>query len=138
MPEQFTHRAICHLRTRGQVIRDHSVSQVLSSNPLGDTAERDLLVYLPPGYERSRGLRYPVVFALASLSELHLAVPEAVSVIGHDNIPMAELSIPALTTTGLESPDSAERLIASVLSVCQGAVLEIGPMRPKVIVRASA
>ena len=52
MHEQFTHRAICHLRTRGQVIRYHSVSQVLSGNPLGDPAERDLLVYLPPGYER--------------------------------------------------------------------------------------
>src|SRR2546429_7756788 len=113
MPEHSTHRAICELRMRGQVVKEHIVSQVLSSNPLGDTAERDLLVYLPPGYERSRGLRYPVVFALASLSELHLAVPEAVSVIGHDNIPMAE------------------RLIASVLSVCQGAVLEIGPVRPK-------
>jgi DNA-binding LacI/PurR family transcriptional regulator len=79
-----------------------------------------------------------VVFAQPSLSELHLAVLEAVSVIGHDNISMAELSIPALTTTGLESQDSAERLIASVLSVYQGAVLEIDPVRPKVIVRASA
>ena len=64
MPEQFTHRAICQLRMRGQVIRDHFVSQVLSRNPLGDPAERDLLVYLPPGYERSASLRYPVVFAL--------------------------------------------------------------------------
>ena|SRR5438132_197793 len=69
MPEQFTHRAICQLHERGQVIRDHFVSQVLSSNPLGDPAERDLLVYLPPGYERSPNLRYPVVFALAGYSE---------------------------------------------------------------------
>jgi S-formylglutathione hydrolase FrmB len=45
------------------------VSQVLSSNPLGDPAERDLLGYLPPGYERSPGQRYPVVFALAGYSE---------------------------------------------------------------------
>ena len=69
MPEQFTHRAICQLRMRGQVIKDHFVSQVLSSNPLGDPAERDLLVYLPPDYERSPSLRYPVFFALASYSE---------------------------------------------------------------------
>jgi len=69
MPEQFTHRAICQLHERGQVIRDHFVSQVLSSNPLGDPAERDLLVYLPPVYERSPNLRYPVVFALAGYSE---------------------------------------------------------------------
>jgi hypothetical protein len=69
MPEQFTHRAICQLHERGQVIRDHFVSQLLSSNPLGDPAERDLLVYLPSGYERSPNLRYPVVFALAGYSE---------------------------------------------------------------------
>jgi S-formylglutathione hydrolase FrmB len=68
MPEQFTHQAICHLRTRGRVIKDHLVSQVLSSNPLADPAERDLLVYLPPSYERSPGQRYPVVFALADYS----------------------------------------------------------------------
>ena len=69
MPEQFTHRAICELHMRGQVIKDHFVSQVLSSNPLGDPVERDLLVYLPPGYEGSPGLHYPVVFALAGYSE---------------------------------------------------------------------
>jgi len=69
MPEQFTHRAICQLHERGQVIRDHFVSQLLSSNPLGAPAERDLLVYLPSGYERSPNLRYPVVFALAGYSE---------------------------------------------------------------------
>jgi S-formylglutathione hydrolase FrmB len=69
MPEHFTHRAICQLPLRGQVIKDHFVSQVLSSNPLGDPAERDVLVYLPPGYEGSPGQRYPVIFALAGYSE---------------------------------------------------------------------
>ena len=63
MPEHFTHRAICQLRERGEVIKDHFVSQVLASNPLGDPAERDLLVYLPPGYDHSGDRRYPVVFA---------------------------------------------------------------------------
>jgi DNA-binding LacI/PurR family transcriptional regulator len=58
--------------------------------------------------------------ALAALSDLNLAVPEAISVIGHDNTMIAELSNPPLTTIGLDNPDLAERLIASVLSVCQG------------------
>lgn len=79
------------------------------------------------------------IAALAALADLNLAVPEAVSVIGQDDTMMAELSNPALTTVGFDSPDLTERLIASVLSVCQGGpVLDIGPMRPKVIVRASA
>ncbi len=42
-----------------------------------------------------------------------MAVPEAVSVIGHDNIPTAELSIPPLTTVDFDSPDLTERLIES-------------------------
>lgn len=81
-----------------------------------------------------------VAFAtLAALSDLKIAVPEAVSVIGHDNTMIAELCIPPLTTIGLDNLDLAERLIASVLSVCQGGpVLEIGLLRPKVIVRDSA
>jgi len=29
MPEQFTHRAVCELRTRGQVIKDPFVGQVV-------------------------------------------------------------------------------------------------------------
>jgi hypothetical protein len=29
MLEQFTHRVVCELRTRGQVIKDHFVSQVV-------------------------------------------------------------------------------------------------------------
>src|SRR5258708_15474175 len=69
MPEHFTHRAICQLQMRGQVIQDYFVSTVLATNPLGDPAGRDLLVYLPPGYERSTGLRSPVIFALAGYSE---------------------------------------------------------------------
>jgi len=77
--------------------------------------------------------------ALAALSDLNIAVPGAVSVIGHDDTMIAELSIPPLTTIGAATPDLAERLIASVLSVCQGGpVLEIGPLQQKVIVRASA
>jgi hypothetical protein len=59
--------------------------------------------------------------ALAALPDLKIAVPDAVRVIGHDNMMIAELSIPPLTTIGLETPDLVERLIASVLSVCQGA-----------------
>jgi hypothetical protein len=39
MLEHFTHRAVCELRTRGQVIKDHFVSQVLANNTLGDAAK---------------------------------------------------------------------------------------------------
>jgi DNA-binding LacI/PurR family transcriptional regulator len=76
---------------------------------------------------------------LAALSDLDVPVPDVVGVIGHDNTRVAELSIPALTTIGLDNLDLAEQLIASVLSVCQGGpALRIGPLRLKVIMRSSA
>ena len=64
MPEQFTHRAICQLHERGQVIRDHFVSQLLSSNPLGDPYVRPLWVYTPPGYDAGPRRRYPAVYVI--------------------------------------------------------------------------
>ena len=76
---------------------------------------------------------------LAALSDLKIAVPEEVSVIGHDNTLLAELSIPPMTTIGIEGEEVGERLIASVVSVCQGGpVLQTGSLRAKVTVRVSA
>lgn len=59
--------------------------------------------------------------AFATLATLHLAVPEAISVIGHDNTTLDELSNPPLTTIDVGNPDLGERLIANMFSVCQGA-----------------
>ncbi len=77
--------------------------------------------------------------ALAALYDLHIAVPEAVSVIGHDNSRIAELCNPPLTTIGNETSELLEQLVASVISVCQGGpVLDIVTPEAKVIARASA
>lgn len=79
------------------------------------------------------------IAALAALTDLQVSIPEQVAIIGHDNIRMAELSNPSLTTIGVESPDFSESLIASVISVIQGQpVLEVPMLRPKLIKRFSA
>ena len=41
-------------------------STLLEGNPLGDTPERRIPVYLPPGHVD--GQRYPVLFALAGFT----------------------------------------------------------------------
>lgn len=69
MPEHRTHRDICQLQQRGQVVVDHFTSNVLAGNALGDPVERDILVYLPPDYASLPEQRYPVIFALAGYSE---------------------------------------------------------------------
>lgn len=52
---------------RGELRRFVYDSQVLRSNPLGDPSERDLWVWLPPGYDEGRQ-RYPVLWVLAAFT----------------------------------------------------------------------
>jgi enterochelin esterase-like enzyme len=47
-------------------IRVHSVS--LEGNLEGESADRDVIVFLPPGYNKDRRRRYPVVYALHGYS----------------------------------------------------------------------
>lgn len=51
---------------RGQVLPFRHGSRALEGNPWGDPAERDVFVYMPPGYDPSR--RYPAVLLLAPFS----------------------------------------------------------------------
>jgi hypothetical protein len=43
----------------GRIVRDSVRSRALAGNLLGDSPTREVLVYLPPGYDRSPGRRYP-------------------------------------------------------------------------------
>jgi S-formylglutathione hydrolase FrmB len=46
-------------------IDEHVISsELLRDNPLGDPAERPLLVYTPPGYDNDPGRRYPAVYVI--------------------------------------------------------------------------
>ncbi|MEM7413685.1 MAG: alpha/beta hydrolase-fold protein [Myxococcota bacterium] len=47
-------------RLRGRVERFALTSEVLRGNALGDPARRDVVVYLPPEYDRSPDRRFPV------------------------------------------------------------------------------
>jgi S-formylglutathione hydrolase FrmB len=50
------------------VIRHRHTSRVLADNPLGDPTERDLLVYVPPGYDAAAERRYPTLLALVGFT----------------------------------------------------------------------
>ena len=45
---------------QGRLVHDTLHSRALTGNALGDSPDREVLVYLPPSYDRSSG-RYPVV-----------------------------------------------------------------------------
>ena len=80
----------------------------------------DLLAIQPPPFGICAFNDETAFATLQPSPTLNIAVPEAVSVIGHDNTLISELSNPALTTIGVEASDLGQRLTASVLSVCQG------------------
>ena len=50
---------------KGIVITHRFQSKILKSNPLGDPFERDIIVYVPPGYRRSNSKGYIAAFGLA-------------------------------------------------------------------------
>ncbi|MCI0340356.1 MAG: hypothetical protein L0216_04280 [Planctomycetales bacterium] len=50
--------------SRGRVERFVIRSEALRGNPLGDPAEREVAVYLPPGYDEEPRRRYPCVVVL--------------------------------------------------------------------------
>jgi enterochelin esterase-like enzyme len=55
------------VKGKGTLRIERFASKVLKSNPLHDPYVRELYVYLPPSYGRSRA-RYPVVYCLAGLT----------------------------------------------------------------------
>lgn len=55
-------------QAHGRVERHRVVSRLLAGNPLGDPCERDVPVWLPPGYDAEGSVRYPVLFGLAGFT----------------------------------------------------------------------
>ncbi len=53
-----------HAPARGTVVRERVRSAALEGNLLGDPAEQELRVYLPPGYAQGGATRYPVLYFL--------------------------------------------------------------------------
>lgn len=59
---------------KGKIIVDRVRSAALKGNVLGDPHERDLVVYLPPGYGEERGRRYRALYYLPGYTGTALAV----------------------------------------------------------------
>lgn len=58
----------------GEVQRLSHTSVVLADNPWGDPVTRELLVYLPPGFQQESDRRYPCLWALAGYTGSGLAM----------------------------------------------------------------
>jgi len=59
-----------HFRLHGRLVETRVAGRSLEGNRLGDPAERDLLVYLPPDYDTT-SRRYPTVMLLPGFAATH-------------------------------------------------------------------
>jgi len=87
---------------QGKLERITVHAKSLEGNLEGDSADRDVFVYLPPSYEREPGRRYPVVYTLHGFG-LH-----ATQWVGFANVSGLEKGLAAGTTKEmiLVSPDA--------------------------------
>jgi DNA-binding LacI/PurR family transcriptional regulator len=81
-----------------------------------------------------------VAFAvMAALSDAGISIPESVAVIGCDDIPLAQLSIPSLTTIAFNRRQFLDLLIENIVLISKGESPRKIPSIPlSVVVRGSA
>src|SRR5215467_12532097 len=53
--------------TAGRIVTESVHSKILKGNPLKDPYRRDLLIYLPPSYDK-HNTTYPVVYCLSGFA----------------------------------------------------------------------
>jgi DNA-binding LacI/PurR family transcriptional regulator len=103
------------------------------------------------GYEAARellnsGRSFDAIFAgtdliaigaMRALQDTDKRIPEDVSVVGFDDMPLAAYVSPALTTVQQNSETGAEGLVRGIVGLIEGEPIESTLMAPKLIVRKS-
>ena len=86
------------------------------------------------------GYNDEIAFAvIAALSDVGIAIPGAVAVIGCDDIPLAQFSIPSLTTIRFDSQTLVTSRVENLLAAAKGQpVKEVPPVSMSIKVRRSA
>jgi DNA-binding LacI/PurR family transcriptional regulator len=78
------------------------------------------------------------VGALQAASNLHLRIPEDVSLVGFDDLPIASMVVPQLTTIQLPRREIAAHAFSSLLQAARdGVVANSEIVHPRLIVRKS-
>jgi DNA-binding LacI/PurR family transcriptional regulator len=131
---------IDHLTYRGHEVSDALVQNVTNDPAGGDGALRRLMELPRPPTAVVCSTDHLATGVLHAASDLGLAVPSELSVVGFDDIPMASFTIPSLTTVGMpigEMSSVAARLAMDELSEEESAELLAYVAVPTLVIRDS-
>lgn len=117
-------------------------AQVVPAHLVAELAYRDIARYLSDEVVRPDGIVAAsdviAMTALRALSEVGLSVPGDVRVVGYDNLPLSELTVPSLTTIGQNMVAGAEHLVDMLMRRVAGEDTRSFVMKPELVERMSA
>lgn len=114
---------------------------VFPAHLVAEAAQTDIAAFLGTGQHRPQGIvaasDVVAMSALRALSERGIAVPDDIRVIGYDDLALAELTVPRLTTIRQDLTKGAAALIDLLLRRIAGEDTPSLVMEPELIVRMS-
>lgn len=117
--------------------RQAQVRATDSTETVGEAATRELLARQVPFDAIFAASDLLAIGALRALDAAGLRVPQDVAVVGFDDIPMASLAHPALTTVQQDTKSAGELLVKSLLQQIRREPVSSVMLPTKLIVRAS-
>lgn len=129
-----------HLAEKGLVIHDGYVQEVINDPAGGETALRALLRLETPPTAVICSTDHLAIGVLHAAAELGMDVPERLSVVGFDDIPLASYTVPSLTT--IHMPVAEMTAIAARLAMDEAEMAPDGGLAnfvvtPTLVVRKS-
>lgn len=115
---------------------------VFPAHLVAEDAQPDIARFLTGSSERPQGIVAAsdviAMSALQALAERHIVVPDEVRVVGYDDLPIAQQTVPRLTTVRQNIADGAGHLVDLLLRRISGEDTEAVVMPPQLIVRNSS
>lgn len=116
--------------------------QVVPAHLVAELAYADIKRYLEQAEQRPDGIVATsdviAMTALRALSEVGLSVPGDVRVVGYDNLPVSEHTVPSLTTISQDLVSGAQHMVDLLMRRIAGEDTQSIVMPPELIERMSA
>jgi DNA-binding LacI/PurR family transcriptional regulator len=125
------------LRSRGRMPNDKLKRPADNSEHQGYRATRELLDSGEPFDAIFAGTDLIAIGAIRALQDAGLHIPDDVSVVGFDDMPLAAYVTPALTTVQQNAENGAEGLVAGIVGLIEGEPVESTLMAPRLVIRDS-